>query len=295
MFVSIGAGALVGALAQFLDVSLLNAVIACVLTTGFVEIGRALRYVEPDRKAQRAVIALPLRRSLVRAGLSAAVIALMTSLRLPRIEARRVERKLENASDNPTSPQGVQDAKQALAGAMAAGIRIAPAVVEDVGKKFAEAGKENPEAWSVAIACANYQSFWVPNPHSLGNANPCDTASYYAFRTAIGYKQPRIDNYGKAPLAEAAQLYEIDRGNPNKGHECGDAYIILTGGGIQLDGMYIKNATIRDAYVWYDAGTLALENVTFANCRLDVFNGPVGFRFLNLVLTSRQTLTFTLP
>jgi hypothetical protein len=89
----------------------------------------------------------------------ASFVAFLLSLRLPRAEARVVERRLQEASSNLVSPQNIQETTSILATAKAAGVRIATSTVETTGTKFINASENTPPAWSAALAFLNYRSF----------------------------------------------------------------------------------------------------------------------------------------
>jgi hypothetical protein len=72
--------------------------------------------------------------------------------------------RLSQTATNPKDPRNIQEAKRVLREAEKNKVKIPPSVVEDTGKKFLEAAKDDPSAWGAALAFADYRSYLnLPN------------------------------------------------------------------------------------------------------------------------------------
>jgi hypothetical protein len=301
MYFSVAAGAVVGASAELFGASFEHAAIASVLTVGLVEILTAVRYVEPDRKAQRDIVAFPIRRRLIHAAVSSAVVLVVALLRLPRAEARIVERKLTQASQNPGNPQNIKEVKAVLDRSKNAGIKITPSVVEDTGKKFLEAAKDDPEAWDAALAFVDYRSSLNgPDPTPAGFypfgylETPTHETTHYQWGRPFDKALPEFTtSLLRAPIAKAARFEQIGANLPQEAH-MGPAFLLGRGGDMVLDTFYLRNIVLDGVTVHYNGGPLVLDNVTFLNCRFVVDNVDNG-RALGYQLLASSTVTFRIP
>jgi hypothetical protein len=272
MYMSVATGAFIGGVAQFLEVPFNHAVIACVAATGLVEIIGAFRYVEPDRKGQRAVAVLPVRRDLIRAAFSAAAMLLLSLLRIPHMGELVFERKLQQASGDPTSPRNIQDVKLVLAQATAAQVPISSDVVRTAGIKFLEAAQNQPVAWDAARAFLDYRS--LLNAGIAPRPTPATGKSKYRESVTI---KPNPDHPERHPAFQVT--FAGGYATPDKSarletmrdpQPMGSEFAFFTIDGyvdtIVLDGMYMKHVVIRNADVQYDGGPIRLEDVYFVNC-----------------------------
>jgi hypothetical protein len=235
---------------------------------------------------------VPARRLFLQGAI--AVIVLIVMWRIPRSEAKTLEQKLKDAAETPSDTDSVQRAKEAIDKARAGGIEIAQSTLEDVGRKFANASQSNPKALAVALACADYKSFLTPLPVPVGRFTPTTSTRTYRFKPVQGKQLPLISESDPVLQKDAAQIRPIINDNLNEGI-FGARLVMLTGGGIYLDGLYVKNAIIRDSYVVYEAGGVELVNVYFVNCKFDMWNDVDAVRLVNIILSSRPPLTFSLP
>jgi hypothetical protein len=298
MYISVATGALVGGVAELLSVPFNGAVILCVLATGVVEMIGAFSYAEPSRKEQRAIIALPIRRNLIFAAFSAVVMLVLALLRIPRMEVLAFERKLQQASDHPTMPQSIEDAKLITAQARAARVKIPQDTIHAAGTKFIKATQHTPGAWEAALALIDYRTSlnagYSPKPEAVGpnteehqfaiNIKPIpqgSTARPMRIFTAGGY----------APPEDSARIETLD--NPSV-PGAGSRYLIVEDGTgvILLDGEHFKNVIVRDAFVEYGGGRVHLENVWFVDCMIRLTYQPNGQRLANAILES-PAVTFT--
>src|SRR5579864_404943 len=101
MYISVLVGASAGATAEIAGASLEHAVIACVVGSAISEVLAATLYAKPSHKEERAIVASPQRRALIPALVAAAVMFVLSLLKIPRLEAAAIERKLIQATEGP--------------------------------------------------------------------------------------------------------------------------------------------------------------------------------------------------
>jgi hypothetical protein len=294
-FIGGAVGAALGILLQGLGFSLLLTALSCFAVAGVIEIREAVTYKRMHSTTRNAEPSSLVRRDWFHAALSATCFLILSLLRLPRAEARSLDRKLKEASDSPANPKSIQLAKRIIGIAEATGVKVDPATLEEVGSKFVNAAKENPQALSVAFACANYKSLTTLIPSLPRESSQLSARGLVDVRIPPGKQIPRVFAYGIVPIDEAAEIRKVNEASPNRGDKYGPAYIVLTGGGFDLDEMYLKNVIIRDSYLLYEGGGVELDNVYSSNCDFDLLNDPDALRFLTLYLAAHQHATFSLP
>jgi hypothetical protein len=210
------------------------------------------------------VISLPRRLALK---FAAAPIAFALAWRIPYAEARIIERRLQEASKTPTDPQSVQEAKQVLSEAQAAGILAARSTVEQVGKKYISAGNDNPAAWDAALAFANYKSFlnsYLAIP-VLTMAGPALHTDYH-FKSSAEFGDPQQSVAGRVPKEQAAQFRMIGERDLNASNYFGNDLIIFEGGGVSLDNMEVRRVVFRNVHIFYTGAPLQMQEAYFVNC-----------------------------
>ena len=293
MFISVAAGTIVGAGAQMWGASFDVAAVLCLLAIFLAESIQAISYREPAGKRKRFITTLSINPYLKRSAFTAAVLLLIPFLRIPHFEALAFERKLERAAEDPTDPKNITVAKQVLTNAQAVSIKLSPAVVEGAGKKFVNASKDNFAMWSDATtAFLNYRSFLNSNvissaleglaPHPVPN---------YKFKFRGSEPPPDEEGYGWVPSSYAARLNVL--GEPDANTSVGEAYVLLKGGNIILDGMKMKNIVLENVEVYYYGWAVSVENVSFVNCRFKIAPHPNGNveNLINAALTN-NSVTF---
>ncbi len=78
----------------------------------------------------------------------------------------------------------------------------------------------------------------------------------------------------------------------NSGVTKAPACLILTAGAILLDGENMRHIILKDVDVYYNGGPVALEDLTFVNCRL-FFADNEPCRRLALTILSSAKVAFT--
>jgi hypothetical protein len=191
ILISVAAGALAGMSLQLLNGSFALAVIACVAITVGIQFLRALTYktaiVAKRKPTNRATLPAPqVRRYLIQAAVSAAGFFVLVALRVSRIEAAVMDRKLREAiagkppypkayhlvraaiqNDIPADPPSIDSAKRrAISGALEARLTpdelnksVAPTLVQlEVYKLYALTGiKLNTAPVSVFFPSGTYR------------------------------------------------------------------------------------------------------------------------------------------
>jgi len=267
------------------------------LAIGVVEIVGALRYKEPDRKRQRDICAVPLRRDAIRGVLSTAAL-LLFSLRLPRAEAQMAEHKLQKAGDNPLSPDSAQTARDVLAAAKATDVKIQIRVIKDTGARFLEIANQNPEAWSTVQEYLSYRS--VINVDLYPRLTPATGKSNYRSSVTISALPPH-QGYEKAygvyfaggyATGDKSARLENLKNPQSQGSEF--AFFIIDGGAdtIALDDSWMRNVIIRNCNLSYAGGRVRLENVWFVNCTFYNFEVTPEVKQLGAALLAHAPVTF---
>jgi hypothetical protein len=235
------------------------------------------------------------------------LIAFILSLRLPHIEAREVERKLQQASDKPLEPESAEAAQRALAAAREGFLKIDSRVVGDTGGKFLQTADQNSSAWSAVREYLSYRSFLNADlaPSLSGIApvlTPATGTSKYRSSVTIT-DAPRRSGYGRAFTvysaggyasgAKSARLEQLSGPQPD-GSEV--AYFIIDGGEatVGLDDAYMRNVIIRNSDISYAGGRVKLENVWFINCTFRAFGrvGPQAKPLGGAILAHSNAVTF---
>jgi hypothetical protein len=226
--------------------------------------------------------------------------AFILSLLLPRAEAREVEHKLQQASDNPLDPESAGVAQKTLAAARRGFLKIDSRIVRDTGAKFVQTAEPNSGAWSAVQEYLGYRSFL--NADFVPALTPATGTSKYRSSVKITALQPNFEHRpafevffagGYANGDESARLESLSNPQPD-GSEF--AYFIVDGGAatIGLDDAYMRNVIIRNSNISYAGGQVKLENVWFINCTFDAFVRvvPETKKLGNAILAYSRPVTF---
>jgi hypothetical protein len=247
-----------------------------------------------DKKPVRLIS----RRALVfQAGV---FVAFILSLRLPRAEAREVERRLQQAAENPLDPGSAIIAQKTLSAARKGFLKIDSRIVRDTGAKFIQTAGPNSGAWSAVQEYLSYRSFL--NADFVPALTPATGTSKYRSSVNITALQPDFEHRpafqvlfagGYASGDKSARLETLSNPQPG-GSEF--AYFIVYGGAatIGLDDAYMRNVIIRNSDISYAGGKVKLENVWFINCtfRAYVRVVPETKQLGNAILAYSRPVTF---
>jgi hypothetical protein len=227
-------------------------------------------------------------------------VVFILSLRLPRAEAREVEHKLQQASDDPLDPESARVAQKTLAAARKGFLKIDSGIVRDTGSKFIHTAEPNSSAWSAVQEYLGYRSFL--NADFVPALTPSTGKSKYRSSVNITALQPNLEHRpafsvffagGYASGDKSARLESLSNPQP-EGSEF--AYFIVDGGTatLGLDDGYMRNVIIRNSDISYAGGQVKLENVWFINCTFQAYVRvvPETKKLGNAILAYSRPVTF---
>ena len=199
---------------------------------------------------------------------------------------------LKQISENPVTPKTITEAKNILVEAASKKIQIDKNLIKDAGVKFVEATQKDPAAWNTTLAFLNYKSFL----DSLSASVPSPTGAKafttrYHVEPAPGYKLPEFRTLGTAPKNESVEFNFIET-DENIGQSVGDRYLFGDGGGIDIDGMQLRNVIFSNVHIVYRGGNLKLQNVYFRNCTFEIVPGVHGQDFATTFLQTGPATIF---
>jgi hypothetical protein len=213
---------------------------------------------------------------------------------------------LQQSAGNPTIPRDVAEAKKVLETAKAKNVKIDANIVENVGKRFVEAGIGNEEVWSAALAFVGYRSFLNSRPNDAVNSTalpPQGTENYTMGPNILNFPEAKIYSFGsrlsptdstyQAP-ADRAAFRPIGTPDANEGHVHTNSFLLIAGADLVLDNLYARNVVVENSHVTYRGGPLILSNVTFINCTFDVVRKPIGQEFAEKALASVPTFSLNI-
>jgi len=224
-----------------------------------------------------------------------ATVAVFLGVSIFRIQQATSERKLQRIAIGPIDPASIGETQALLMKAMDAHVRIAPSLVESMGKRFIDASSQNPSAWNAALQFVNYRS-------SLNSSFPSlpDTTNEPAFRDKYviniptGEERPKFSLKGFVSANRAAQTGYIGE-DRNEGLTSGPAWIVMEGGEVGLDGIQLRNVILHNVEVSYYGGPVIMQNVYFVNC---TFKMTIHRQTQNLALAllySPSAMSFESP
>jgi hypothetical protein len=295
MLISIALAASAGAAAERLGASSVTSFIMCVAAAAIVETVGALTYVEPQTSKRRALAIYRVEPTLTRRGLlqgavSAIILLFSSAIRVPRIAAAALERKLLQASSEPTLPESSRTAVQVLARAKAARVEIAPTTLKKAGGSFLGAVEEQPGARDAVLALADYRSSLNASPVPLTQLKPDD--NWGPWNHAMPGPVPgqpynaEVLRGSQVPAASAAVLESLGK-KLNVGRAVGPAFInlLLHSTSVSIDGTRLKHVIFTDGVIYYHGGPIEMEDVYFVNCTFNISTENVnGRNFVAAVL-----------
>ena len=95
---------------------------------------------------------------------------------------------------------------------------------------------------------------------------------------------------GDVPSERAAQMRLIE--NPPEKLPRGKEVILVEGGAMTMDGMYMKNVVLRNVTIFYNGGPAVLDGVIFVDCHFVLSNVPQTRDFADAVL-SKDSVIFS--
>src|SRR5271166_3666211 len=187
---------------------------------------------------------------------------------------------LKEAADNPSNPSSVKEAKLILSNARKRNQPIDSKLLHQTGEQFIEASVKSPDAWDTAMAFLDYRSFLnVSVSPPVADSQPAAGICTFTGKTHIivpkgetpdeAAQSQTFSLIGTLQENNVARFEEIDK--PTQG--CGFQFLLYqmprAGNELLLDGLYIRNAIIKDTRIAYHGGDVRLENVYFVNCTFD--------------------------
>jgi hypothetical protein len=167
-------------------------------------------------------------------------------------------------------------------------IPLSPLVIQEAGTNFVQAGKSDSGAWDVAMRFLDYKSFL--NSVDVNSPLPPGTRvdeTHYTFPKKNYRTLPRMVQFGASRAPNIPVIRELNAPSLNQNVGIGPSFLVLIGGDLVLDGLYLKQIIIRDAHVIYKGGSLTMENVYFINCTFDIQQEPQGQAFALAVLSEK--------
>lgn len=203
--------------------------------------------------------------------------------------------KVRQASSNPADPRNAKETKEILAEAKKGGVIISDSDIKQAGTSFLDASKAQPQAWEAALELVSYHTIINKDLLAVGTAGQIATTptteleTHYTLFIPPGYPTPQMSVGGDVPSDQAATMHPVNEPPLDQGGARGKQVILIEGGGLQIDGWFIKDAVIRDTAIVYQGGPLVLQNVIFVNCVFILKNEPAPRRLANTILASTAT------
>jgi hypothetical protein len=213
--------------------------------------------------------------------------------RMARVEGKLDVLILRAAANLPTDYQNAKLAKEVLIAAKTRGDRIDLSVIADAGAKFVDVANASSQSWDTALAFLNYRSFLT----SLDRTSPIPTdakriePTKYEIPDANIIEGPVLWDFGSSHAPDAPQLRTLGAPNLNEKVKLGPAFVVLDGGAMVLDGLYLKRVVFRNTHILYRGGALAMDNVYFVNCTFDVIQKSQGQNFARAILSPNPSIS----
>jgi len=215
-----------------------------------------------------------------------------------REQMARVEGKLDvlilrAAANLPTDYQNAKLAKETLIAAKTRGDRIDLSVIADAGAKFVNVAKASSQSWDTALAFLNYRSFLT----SLDRTSPIPTdakrtePTTYQIPDGNIIEGPVLSDFGSSQAPDTPQVRTLGAPNLNEKVKLGPAFVLLDGGAMVLDGLYLKRVVFRNTHILYRGGALVMDNVYFVNCTFDVIQKSQGQSFARAILSPNSSIS----
>ena len=205
--------------------------------------------------------------------------------RLGGIETSLLALRAAQAANLPRDKENIAEAKAILDTAKQSAIRLPTNVVEQSGKNLIEAASKEPAAWDAAVRFAEYRSYLNTFNQSVFPSATKSTTTEYLVTTPPGYPPPSFSVAGLVRTEQAARFNPIGQGLKTN-TEYGNSFIIVTGGGLVLDGYEFRSVVLQNAHIVYRGGPLQMQNVYFIGCTFDLVPGTNGKKMVAAILSS---------
>jgi hypothetical protein len=187
---------------------------------------------------------------------------------LDKIDGTIATANLDRLSKLPITPQTIAEVSRVVRQAREEAQKIDPTVVSAAGQNYLQASVSQPEAWKAASELLQYKS----SLNASSAASLLDQINYknvtWTRSNPLSKKwEGRLGFIGKGEGANAADLREIE--SPGANLVSSPSYVVLNGGNVDLDGIFMKRVIIFNAHVIYRGRPTHLDTVYFINCTFD--------------------------
>ncbi len=150
--------------------------------------------------------------------------------------------------------------------------------------------QNDQQAWEATLALAAYHSVFNENPYERQSVVPLGSSGVSIYsapppphenKTVMSASRVSVDK------SIGALLEPIDT-DLNPTNKEANAFIILSGGAILLDGLRGRNVVFTGVHVVYDGGPLVLKDVVFVNCTFTIYNSLSGQKLIAESFTSTK-------
>lgn len=211
--------------------------------------------------------------------------------RLATVEGKLDVLILQRAAARISDPNSAKQTSELLQEARKNGARLDAGLIAETGNKFIEATRTNPKAWDTALEFLNYRSSLNVYTRAVKTVNAPPGSVSFNLVGVTGKPLPELSHIPLAVAPGDAARFEIIGKNLNQQLQFGTAQLILTGGAINLDDMYIRHAIFDRVEIHYTGKTLRLQDAVFANCTF-VFENTQPGRELGRALLASSPVSF---
>jgi hypothetical protein len=188
--------------------------------------------------------------------------------------------QLEDFSKGPITASSARQVKTVIDTAKQNGVVINRTALATAGNKLLQTADTDPTAWIVAADVLEYASFLnrdvAPSTFGQQPYNVHFTRSDSTIPNWVG----KLGFIGFATAPNVANFNEINSPALHTLDARGPALIVLNGGTVDMDGMFIKNVVILNAHVIYRGGPIHVDKVYFVNCTFDF--DPTKTKFIDV-------------
>jgi hypothetical protein len=200
-------------------------------------------------------------------------------------------------SKNPSSAESIKELKRIIGDAKAAHIDVAPAVLKETAKSFADAAKSNPEALGAAADILNFRSDVNALPSSLKPSTPSQwiATPHWHFEGEDAKVKGAGEVYFDDSWVSANQAADISEigSTLNSAFPRGPAHIIIHGGGVTLDNYLIKGVIFQQTQIHYWGGSVEIQNTQFLGCQFILHGNSSNVDRLISAVAASQLVNFS--
>jgi len=154
----------------------------------------------------------------------------------------------------------------------------------------------NESNWDAATKVLGYISFLntkVAPPIGDVTAPGQDFVISSDFYQPPSWKMNSIAWIGTSRPPDIPELRPIGGQDVNQKSPIASSYLLIKGGTLKLDGLFIKRAIFSNAHIEYDGGPLSLVGVYFINCTFTVAPKANGQLLAGKILSEDAKTTFS--